>query len=126
MPHDLKNDPARRNENNATVEIEAIVSPIYKKGIFIPDNNIKDNLWFYIDIDTISHIIDKKLPSLFLRKLYNEKQFGIKSSGIGIKLYNHHLEYVITWYSLSFILLIMFFRNKIKKLFVKIFKSVNI
>lgn len=81
-------------------------------GYFTPDNDTVKNLWFWIDIATISSSSGIKLQNLYVRAL--KKKDATKNDvpiagEATIALRNDHLQYAITWYSLAIILLVIYF-----------------
>ena len=102
--HPLHND----NIQNST--IDGIIRAIKQKHFLVPDNEPEKNLWFHIDPSEMS----KKSNFLVNQKYYikinhKRKLLGQTSNFTRNKVhYKHHLFFSITWYTLSFILLIMY------------------
>ena len=95
---ELKNKPKINLKNNSN--IQGLLRENIKKNIFKPDNDIKKNMWFSIDIDEINQMTGKDFSNfiLFLEDI-NAKSPRPKK--ITIDVPNNHLKYAITWYSIS-------------------------
>ena len=95
---ELKNKPKINLTNNSN--IQGLLRENIKKNIFKPDNDIKKNMWFSIDINEINQMTGKDFSNfiLFLEDI-NAKSPRPKK--ITIDVPNNHLKYAITWYSIS-------------------------
>jgi surfeit locus 1 family protein len=92
------------------VEIEGLIHLGETPGRFTPENDITKNLWFWIDIEAIEKYAGINLQKFYVRALKKDKKdvYPIASQEF-IKIRNDHLQYAITWYSLAFILLVIYF-----------------
>jgi len=81
-------------------KIYGLLRKIPKKNIFKPDNDIKENFWFSIDINQIQETMGKKFNKhvVFLE---DKKVDTPRPKKITINISNNHLKYAITWYSIS-------------------------
>lgn len=79
-------------------------------GLFTPKNNPEKNLWFWIDIPTIAGFTGKTIENVYVRALAggNDADSLPIAGKETIEVRNDHLEYAITWYSLSVILLVIY------------------
>jgi len=99
-----------------------LIKGILKKGnvknIFTPNNSIKENLWFYINIDQMSEFADLIfIEDVFLDLIESrpDEKYTVINSSIP-KFSNNHLQYAITWGMLSLLFLIMnYIYNKRKR-----------
>ena len=101
----MKNE-AEINLNNKK-KIYGLLRKIAKKNIFKPDNDVKKNFWFSIDVNQIQEITGKKFNKhvVFLE----DKIVSIPNpKKITVNIPNNHLKYAITWYSISISILFYF------------------
>jgi len=81
--------------------------PLLNQGSFIPDNDRDKNVWYWHDIEEIAQYYsvdkDKIIPFIFVPK----QGFGYFPSPFEIKIPNTHFQYMLTWFSLSFIWALM-------------------
>ena len=74
---------------------------------YTPDNDLKNNIWFSRDVDTMAKAL-KTEPVLLIARTTSEKNppvspLPVDSAGIP----NDHLQYVVTWYGLAAVWVIM-------------------
>lgn len=89
--------------------VSGIIRPLAKRRIFSPHNFPDKNIWFYEDIPAMAKATGLKLEPVAVEAV-GRKQPGvypIPSDGT-IFIYNHHLQYAVTWFSLAVIALVMF------------------
>ena len=117
-----------RVRNNIQVPVEGIIRKSTGKAPwFMPQNTPEEDVWFWADIP----VIIKRLAET--TDLNNMKPVYIQQTNLTtynnfpypepvnseIKFYNQHFTYVVTWFSLAFITLIMWYiwlrRNDAKK-----------
>ena len=84
-----------------------------KPNPFKPENDIKNNIWFSLNIDDLENFTKYKLSNfvIFLQKNQNEL---VETKNISPNLPNNHLKYALTWYSvaLSILIYFLYFRKK--------------
>lgn len=115
IPAQLKEDKKRISKLDSQKQVE-IVGMFHngevQKG-FTPDNDIENNIWFWIDVKTIRKLTNiTEIPNLYIRSLkgYNESEDIYPLAGDAqIKRRNDHLHYAFTWYSFCIISLIIYF-----------------
>ena len=107
---EFKNNP---RINSFSKNIKGLLKESNKKNIFTPENNLKENIWFSINLNEIQKLTGKKFNK-FIVYLEDEKINTPKPKEITIDLPNNHLKYAITWYSISVSILFYFlyFRKK--------------
>ena len=92
---------------------EGIIKNITKPNPFKPENDIKNNIWFSLNIDDLENFTKYKLSNfvIFLQKNQNEL---VETKNISPNLPNNHLKYALTWYSvaLSILIYFLYFRKK--------------
>ena len=93
--------------NIPSKEIIGLLKKKNKKNIFTPDNDVKKNVWFWINLDEIQSLTGKTFNN-FIVILENDKINRPKPKKISIDLPNNHLKYAITWYSISISILFYF------------------
>ena len=99
----------RANPTNAIDQVNSFEDyeggflPLLNKGSFIPENDREKNVWYWHDVNEIAehYNVDKEqlLPLTFVPK----KNFGYSASPFQIQIPNTHFQYMLTWFSLSFI-----------------------
>ncbi len=111
---DIKLRPETISDN--VVEVEGMLHKGEAKKYFTPENNIKGNLWFWIDLNSIYSFIDEKPEAFYIRALKKGEGNNLPIAGDAvIKYRNDHLEYAITWYSLAIILFVIYVLYHFKK-----------
>jgi len=107
---EFKNNP---RINSFSKNIKGLLKESNKKNIFTPENDLKKNIWFSINLNEIQKLTGKKFNK-FIVYLEDEKINTPKPKEITIDLPNNHLKYAITWYSISISILFYFlyFRKK--------------
>ncbi len=107
---EFKNNP---KINYPTNNITGMLRKANRKNIFTPNNDIKENIWFSINLEDVQKITDKKF-SKFIVYLEDKNIKMPKPKKITIDVPNNHLKYAITWYSISISVLFyyLYFRKK--------------
>ena len=107
---ELKNDP---EINYSTKNITGMLRKANRKNIFTPDNDIKKNIWFSVNLEDVRKITDKKFNK-FIVYLEDKNINTPKPKKITIDVPNNHLKYAITWYliSISILFYYLYFRKK--------------
>ena len=94
-------------------KIQGLILEIRKPNIFKPENDVKKNIWFSINLEQIKEITGKNFSNHVL--YLEEKKITVpKPKKITIDLPNNHLKYAITWYSISISIFayFLYFRKK--------------
>lgn len=91
------------------VSVEGVLQPGETQGMFVPDNNISKNVWFWLDLDDAKRLSGFDYPSLFIRETGVKKpgEYPIKNDAT-IDIRNDHLQYAITWYILAAAVIVIF------------------
>ena len=99
--------------NSYSSNIKGLLKESNRKNIFTPNNDLKENIWFSINLNEIQKVTGKKFNK-FIVYLEDETIDTPKPKEITIDLPNNHLKYAITWYSISISILFYFlyFRKK--------------
>ena len=101
------------NTNIKSKKITGLLRKIYKPNMFKPENDLKNNIWFSININDIEKFTKTKYPN-FVIFLENPEIKVPLPKKITIDVPNNHLKYAITWYSIaiSILLYYLYFRRK--------------
>jgi surfeit locus 1 family protein len=99
--------------NSSPINITGLLRRANRKNLFTPDNNLKENIWFSINLDDVHKFTGKKFNA-FIVYLEDQKINIPKPKKITIDVPNNHLKYAITWYSISISILFyyLYFRKK--------------
>ncbi|KAI7871862.1 SURF1 family-domain-containing protein [Spinellus fusiger] len=105
-----KKDKQTRPESlvEEQVEIEGLLRASEKPNSFTPHNNIEQNEWYWVDVETMSRLMSTE-PLLVERtsnqSSQQEHQCIEKGIPVGrspvVEVRNSHMSYIITWYALS-------------------------
>jgi surfeit locus 1 family protein len=95
--------------------IEGFTKRIKEKGLFTPDNNIKEDFTYFIDINSLKKNLNKNIYPLLIIQT-SKTNNDISANNYQIYLSNNHLQYAITWYGLALFTIIFFvyYRKKVK------------
>lgn len=100
-------------------EITGVILPSEKTRLFILDNDLKNNIWFTLDIMQASNILGLKLENYYLvmdnqNNPSSEILKPLKTENL-LHVRNDHLEYALTWFSLAMALLVIYYIVCFKK-----------
>ena len=91
------NDIINRTTDN---KIQGLILKNIKPNVFKPENDVKANIWFSINLEQVKDITGKNFNNYVL--YLEDKEINIpKPKKITIDLPNNHLKYALTWYSIS-------------------------
>jgi len=80
---------------------------ITKKNLFTPNNNIKEDFLYSIDVDILKKSLNKNIyPLLIIQTSKINKD--IIPNEYEVRIPNNHLQYAITWYGLAIVTIIFF------------------
>jgi surfeit locus 1 family protein len=112
IPKELKELP-EINSTRGSTKITGLLRKIYKANIFKPNNDIKGNIWFSVNLDDLEKFTGKKFSNfiIYLEDIDVKTPLPRK---ITVDVPNNHLKYAITWYSIaiSILLYYLYFRKK--------------
>ena len=86
---------------------QGFLRKIIKKNMFKPDNEIKKNIWFSVNLEEIQKATGKNFSN-FVVFLEDETKNLPMPKKITVDVPNNHLKYAITWYSISISILFYF------------------
>ena len=104
------NDIINKTTDN---KIQGLILKNIKPNIFKPENDVKANIWFSINLEQAKEITGKNFGNYIL--YLENKDINIpKPKKITINLPNNHLKYALTWYSISISIFgyFLYFRKK--------------
>ena len=110
IPSD-KREQSTRPETiiNEPTTIEGMLHEGEKQAKFVFDNDVENNLWFWIDTKAISKVTGQNLKDIYVRITKNDNGNILPIPGENvIKHRNDHLQYAVIWYSFAIILLIIY------------------
>ena len=87
--------------------IEGYTRKIREKNLFTPNNNIKEDFLYSVEIDNLKKSLNKNIyPLLIIQTSKTNKD--IIPNDYEVRLPNNHLQYAITWYGLALVTIIFF------------------
>lgn len=98
-------------KNKDYEKLTGILLPNEKTGMLTPGNDIKNNLWFNVDLGTMSKALGLPLENVYLLQVDANNLPDIVSP---ISMQNHvnvdnnHFVYAMTWFVLGIVVIIMF------------------
>jgi surfeit locus 1 family protein len=112
VPAGLK-DAAKRPENRAPMELNAVVRAHgYERGFFDPDNDADGNLWYWWDVPAMLSSVaiapDMQVAPFILQELPGSdlNRFP-RAASPEAQLSNNHLQYAVTWFAFAATLLVI-------------------
>ena len=110
---ELKGNPNINTKSGSQQKIIGLLRKIYKPNIFKPDNDIKNNVWFSINLEDLKEATGDQFNEFVIFLEDNQVKTPVPKK-ISIDVPNNHLKYAITWYaiSISIIFYYLYFRRK--------------
>ncbi len=114
VPDALKDPAARRQgEIGDAVTVTALARPPEAQGLFVPDNEIEQNRWFWRDHNAMTKSMfgdeAKEVAPFFLEAEKSDVPGGWPRGGeTRLDLPNNHLQYAITWFLLALCLVVIY------------------
>jgi len=114
---DAFRDPASRPRGELTdaVTVTGPARPPESQGLFIPDNEIEQNRWFWRDLSAMAKSMfggvagTKDVAPFFLEAEWSDIPGGWPLGGqTRLDLPNNHLQYAITWFALALCLVVIY------------------
>ncbi|MSP06494.1 MAG: SURF1 family protein [Candidatus Fonsibacter sp.] len=93
--------------------IDGYTKKIKEKNLFTPNNNIKEDFVYSVEVDNLKKSLNKNIyPLLIIQTSKTNKD--IIPNDYEVRLSNNHLQYAITWYGLALVTIIffLFYRKK--------------
>ena len=103
-----KKDPKERLEGqvDGLVEVKGIIRRSEKRSVFAPKHKPESKIWNFKDIDEISKTLN---TSPVLIDAVDTIPGGPIGGQTRVTLRDEHIQYALTWYSLAFILGVMWY-----------------
>jgi surfeit locus 1 family protein len=95
-------------QKSKDVTIEGVLRDPRQQRYFMPDNQYDKRVWMYEDLATLEKELSKPVLPLVIEETTACKDCSMIRSDGRVRLRNDHLGYAITWFSLTFIGLVMF------------------
>tara|TARA_Y100001958_G_C20983202_1_gene373571 strand:+ start:79 stop:741 length:663 start_codon:yes stop_codon:yes gene_type:complete len=110
---ELKNNSNINPIQVSKQKIIGLLREIYKPNIFKPENDLKNNIWFSINLEDLKKSTGKQFNEYVIFLEDNRVKIPLPKK-ISIEVPNNHLKYAITWYtiSVSIIFYYLYFRRK--------------
>ena len=110
---ELKNNPVINQDIEIEQKIIGLLRKIYKPNIFKPDNDLKNNIWFSINLEDLKETTGQQFNEFVIFLEDNRAKIPLPKK-ISVDVPNNHLKYAITWYaiSISIIFYYLYFRRK--------------
>jgi surfeit locus 1 family protein len=112
---DAFRDPATRQkgELGGTVTVTGLARPPETQGLFIPDNEVEKNRWFWRDLKTMTLSMfgsgGKDVAPFFVEAERADVPGGWPLGGqTRVDLPNNHLQYAITWFGIALCLVVVY------------------
>jgi surfeit locus 1 family protein len=116
VPDRLKAPEARpQGQVAGEVVVTGLVRVGTRRGVFTPDNDMANNLWYWPDIAALTTSAFGRsqppaLPFILEAEARPEPSGGYPKGGVTpLSLPNRHLEYALTWYGLALTLIAVYF-----------------
>lgn len=110
VPYDLK-DPTRRAPTPTGVQtIEGLIRPAGPRGWMVPENDVRQNVWFTLDTEAMAQAAGLTRVAPFTLDLVaapGASDEWPRGGQTRLDLPNNHLQYALTWYSLAGVLIIV-------------------
>ena len=114
VPDALREPAARpQGELGDAVTVTALARPPETQGLFVPDNEVERNRWFWRDLNAMTRSMfgdgAKNVAPFFLEGEKSEIPGGWPRGGeTRLDLPNNHLQYAITWFLLALCLVVIY------------------
>ena len=110
---ELKDNPSINFNAETDEEVIGLLREIYKPSVFKPDNDIKNNIWFSLNLEDLKEATGEQFNKFVIFLEDNQAESPLPKK-ISIDVPNNHLKYAITRYaiSISIIFYYLYFRRK--------------
>ena len=95
------------------VTVTALARPTEPQGLFVPNNEVERNRWFWRDLKAMTRSMlgedAKGVAPFFLEAEKSEIRGGWPLGGqTRLDLPNNHLQYALTWFALALCLVVIY------------------
>jgi surfeit locus 1 family protein len=114
VPDSFREPSSRpQGELNDAVTVTALARPPETQGLFVPDNEVERNRWFWRDLKAMTGSMfgddAKDVAPIFLEAQRSDVPGGWPRGGeTRLDLPNNHLQYAITWFLLALCLVVIY------------------
>lgn len=111
VPASLK-APAKRAKAQIAgeTEIEGMLRPSSKPGVFVPDPDLKQRVFYAREAAAIAKVLGVTLSTTLLLEAKTRTAGGPEPLSSAIDIPDNHLAYAITWFSLAIVLVVIYLR----------------
>jgi len=111
-----KLDYFKNNSDIISTEILGYLRYPTKKKFFTPENSTEKNEWYYYDLKEIQKYFKTEInQNFFIKNMTSYREDFLFPSSAKHNFSNNHLQYAITWFVMSFSILVMFIIYLIRK-----------
>ena len=111
-----KLDYFKNNSDIISAEILGYLRYPTEKKMFTPKNSPETNEWYYYDLQEIQKYFQTEInQKFFIKNMTNYSEEFLLPSTVNHNFSNNHLQYAITWFLMSFSILIIFIIYLIRK-----------
>lgn len=109
-----KKDPASRPEDirmSREITIDGLLMAPHRGSPFLPDHDIKGNVWFWYDTERMNREAGLNLPPVIVEAVelqHAPSILPIPRDTYQVELRNDHLSYAITWFALAIAGMVIF------------------
>jgi len=91
--------------------ITGVILMAEKQKLFVPHNDLKNNVWFTLDLQQIAKAIKMDIENYYLLS-FDEEDLPANLEPISSKsllsIRNDHLQYAITWFALAIAIMVIY------------------
>lgn len=111
VPEKLKK-PEKRTETliNDRVEVEGALMREEKKSLYIHENQLDRNLWFYINLKQIKEHLKLPIENFYILAKEEPDKLPLGKDLSTKSIHNNHLGYALTWLFSAIILIVIYIR----------------
>jgi surfeit locus 1 family protein len=98
-----------QSQPNGELTLEGVVRKGWHRGWFVPENDPRQNLWFYADIEGLARQAGVAVPPLLVEAGPAANPGGLPIGGqTVINIPNDHLQYALTWFGFAIVLTVIY------------------
>ena len=85
-----------KSQIKGEVEISGSIMKTEDKSLYIHDNQLEKNLWFYINLDEMRSFIKLPIENFYILAK-DDPNSMLRGQDLSVNLHNRHLGYALTW-----------------------------
>ncbi|MBI1211929.1 MAG: hypothetical protein GC190_10735 [Alphaproteobacteria bacterium] len=110
VPMEQRNPAARiKGQIETPVAIRGVLRPTVSPGMFTPDPNVVEHIWYVRDILGMAAALGLKPATSLYLEASTAAQGGPVPISDAPEIPDNHLQYAITWFALALVLVIIYF-----------------